>query len=460
MATSASDLGGRDGVAVDLDDLTRRRSSRNSGGQAQVLAPVEEVAVQDAVRARHRVARHHHGQAEPCERRRAPRPRPRRVDGKREDATRRRRPAPRDGAPAPASAAATAAPTSPRTGAAPAGRPARRASAPGRRGPRSVKSGAGKGWYSQVPRTPGRRGPAPTGRPRAGAGALRNGSSAHAVAALFDAHPAVRAGTSVNVCVSPLGHWTVILRRRARSGRGRTAAPSSAARGTRSPPARSCVRAEPVRLHGDTRADRVAVALRAAQPHGQRGVARPRSRCGRGAAAATSAAPSPRGRGRRPGRSRGPRTSDRPGRGPGPRCPTPRRSRPGRRCAGRRCARGWPARRRDQQPVGRAPAVVEGRAACARVSGERAVTWRQKKLSRSTSVAPAVAREHAVHDVEVLPAVAVEVERVRRPGPAAHLRARGQASRPRTCRRRGCGRASCRGRAGGRARAPRPGRRA
>ena len=76
-----------------------------------------------------------------------------------------------------------------------------------------------------------------------------------------------------------------------------------------------------------------------------------------------------------------------------------------------------------EEPVGRAPRVVVWRAGLADQRRLRAVTCRQKKLSTSTYCSSLVAREHAVHDVDVLPAVVVEVEGIGGPGPAAELRA-------------------------------------
>ena len=111
----------------------------------------------------------------------------------------------------------------------------------------------------------------------------------------------------------------------------------------------------------------------------------------------------------------------------------------------------------DQQLVDRPPRVVVRRALDA-ASAATAPRPGARRSPRGRRVA--VARQHAVGDVEVVPAVAVEVERVGRPGPAAHLGARLRASCPRSGRRRGCGRASCRARAGDRARGRRPARRA
>ncbi len=103
-----------------------------------------------------------------------------------------------------------------------------------------------------------------------------------------------------------------------------------------------------------------------------------------------------------------------------------------------------------QEPVGRAPAVVVAASRASASSGDWATTWRQKKLSTSTDGSSSLAGEHAVRDVEVLPAVVVEVEARRTTRPSGRTPPPPAASRPRTCRRPGCGRASCRGRAGGR----------
>ena len=205
-----------------------------------------------------------------------------------------------------------------------------------------------------------------------------------------------------------------------------------------------------VGLDHHARAHRVAVALRAESgaPRAPRG--RRRSRCGTAGAAATSAAPSGPGPGRRPRRSRS-TANDR---------PSWSTSRPARARDLVEAAAAVVAQQHVALVLACAPSLTSSRLVARhpssygvpglRTSGDCATTWRQKKLSTSTACSSSVAREHAVHDVEVLPAVAVEVEGVRRPGPAAELGPRGRASRPRTCRRRGSGRASCRGRAGDR----------
>ena len=91
-------------------------------------------------------------------------------------------------------------------------------------------------------------------------------------------------------------------------------------------------------------------------------------------------------------------------------------------------------RSRDQQLVDRAPRIVVRRALDA---GERRARHDLPPEEALEIVSPAtalraqrgalgeaLARQHAVDDVEVLPSVAVEVERVGRPRPAAHLGAR------------------------------------
>ncbi len=78
-----------------------------------------------------------------------------------------------------------------------------------------------------------------------------------------------------------------------------------------------------------------------------------------------------------------------------------------------------------EKAVGGAPAVVVGRA---RLSGQRRLRddlAPEEAVHVNGRLIP-VAREHAVGDVEVVPAVAVEVEGVGGPRPAAHLRSRGQ----------------------------------
>ena len=72
----------------------------------------------------------------------------------------------------------------------------------------------------------------------------------------------------------------------------------------------------------------------------------------------------------------------------------------------------------DQELVDRAPGVVVGRARDARERGARHDLPPEEAVQVLGARLP---RQHAVDHVEVLPAVAVEVERVGRPGPAAHL---------------------------------------
>ena len=76
-----------------------------------------------------------------------------------------------------------------------------------------------------------------------------------------------------------------------------------------------------------------------------------------------------------------------------------------------------------EEPVHRAPGVLVGRA---RHAGERRA-GRHLPPEEAVEVVGVFPGEHAVHHVEVLEAVPIEVERVRRPRPPPHLRARAQA---------------------------------
>ena len=76
-----------------------------------------------------------------------------------------------------------------------------------------------------------------------------------------------------------------------------------------------------------------------------------------------------------------------------------------------------------QQPVGRPPRVVVRRAELARERRSRRHLAPEEAVDVDVLFACG-AREHAVHDVEILEAVVVEVERVGGPGPAAEFGAR------------------------------------